>query len=256
MKIKFAAKTDPGRRRDNNEDSFLTLPEQGLFMVADGMGGHNAGEVASRLVVETLSEEALKLPELQERQSWWRRLFSKSRSTFNPVEWLHDTLAAANRKIWQAAQDSPERKGMGTTVALILKRDQALLTAHVGDSRVYRLRKGQLNQLTQDHSLAQELVRQGVMSEEEALYSAPSNVLTRALGVRDQVAEDIIYHSVEQDDYFIICSDGLYNMVDDEEILKIMKGDGSMTDKATRLVNQANKAGGTDNITVVITQFS
>ena len=256
MKIKFSAKTDPGRKRDNNEDSYLTLPELGLFLVADGMGGHNAGEVASRIVVETLTEESAKLPALQARQPWWRRFFVKSPPPFNPVEWLHSTLAIANQKIWQAAQDKSERKGMGTTVALILKRDQALLTAHVGDSRVYRLRKGHLHQLTQDHSLAQELVRQGVMTEEEALYSAPSNVLTRALGVRDQVAEDIIYHSVEPDDYFIICSDGLYNMVEDEEILKIMRGDGSLSDKAAQLITQANEAGGTDNITVVLTQFA
>ena len=236
MKIQYAALTDPGRIRDNNEDNFLTLPEQGLFLVADGMGGHNAGEVASRLAVETVTEEAARLPALNAKVSWWRRLFFKEKNTFNPVEWLHHTILKANSRIWDAAQAAEEKKGMGTTLALILRREQALLTAHVGDSRVYRFRKKKLSQLTQDHSLAQELVRQGVMTEEEALYSAPSNVLTRALGVRENVAEDIIYHSVESGDLFLLCSDGLYNMVDDDEMQNILRQNLPIKDTTTTLL--------------------
>jgi protein phosphatase len=120
---------------------------------------------------------------------------------------------------------------------------------------VYRIRNGKISQLTQDHSLAQELVRQGVMTEEEALYSAPSNVLTRALGVREKVAEDIIYHSVEPGDLFLLCSDGLYNMVDEDDMVHVIKGDGGLEDKAEKLIQQANAAGGVDNITVVLAQF-
>lgn len=256
MKIQYAAKTDPGKKRDNNEDNLLTLPEQGLFLVADGMGGHNAGEVASAIAIETVTKEAARLPALNARLPWWKRLFSGKKPPFNPVEWLHQTITKANARIWEASQEDAGRKGMGTTLALVLKREQALLTAHVGDSRVYRFRNRKLSQLTQDHSLAQELVRQGVMTEEEALYSAPSNVLTRALGVRDKVSEDIIYHSVESGDLFLLCSDGLYNMVDDDVIVKIINKNSSLQDMTAELVTEANNAGGTDNITVVLALFS
>lgn len=256
MKILYAAKSDPGKKRDNNEDNLLVLPDQGLFLVADGMGGHNAGEVASAMVVETVTREAAKLPAVHSKQSWWRRLFFRSKPNFNPVEWLHNTIALANERIWGAAQSQSGKKGMGTTVAMILKREQALLTAHVGDSRVYRIRNNQILQLTQDHSLAQELVRQGVMTEEEALYSAPNNVLTRALGVRDKVAEDIIYHSVESGDIFLLCSDGLYNMIDEEDMVRIIKENSALDIKASKLIAEANTAGGGDNITVVLAQFT
>ena len=256
MKIDYAATTHPGQKRTNNEDSYLILADQGLFLVCDGMGGHNAGEVASAIAVSTVTEQAERLPSLNHHVSWWRRLFSSRSDDFNPVEWLHDTVTKANDRIYKAAQENPNRKGMGTTLALVLKRDQALLTAHVGDSRVYRLRHRKLTQLTQDHSLAQELVRQGVMTEEEALYSAPSNVLTRALGVRESVQEDIIYHSVEAGDLFLICSDGLYNMVDDDDIVQIIKKDGTpLNEMSDSLVHMANQAGGTDNITVVLARF-
>ena len=256
MKIQYAAKTDPGRKRENNEDSFLTLPEQGLLLVADGMGGHNAGEVASAIAVETVSQEAEYLPALGAKLPWWKRLFRRKPPPFNPVEWLHQTVTKANARIFQAAQATPDRKGMGTTLALVLKRDQALLTAHVGDSRVYRFRDNKLTQLTQDHSLAQELVRQGVMTEEEALYSAPSHVLTRALGVKEAVSEDIIYHSIEAGDIFLLCSDGLYTMVEDDDIAGVIRQDRlSLEEKSDRLVETANENGGEDNVTVVLAAF-
>ncbi len=220
------------------------------------MGGHKAGEVASAMAVETISAEAARLPALHARLPWWKRLFSKRIPAFNPVEWLHHTLAKANPRSYQEAQASPEKKGMGTTVAVIFRREQALLTAHVGDSRVYRFRGRKLAQLTQDHSLAEELVRRGVLTPEEALYAAPSNVLTRALGVREQVAEDIIYHSVEPGDVFLLCSDGLYNMVDEADMAGIVgKEEISLQDRSAKLVNLANDGGGQDNITAVLVQF-
>jgi protein phosphatase len=256
MKIHYAASTDPGRKRDNNEDSYLALPELGLFLVCDGMGGHNAGEVASAMAVETVKTESAGLPALNQKPSWFRRLFFRARRDLNPVEWLHNTVTKANALIHDSAQSSAARKGMGTTLAMILKREQALLTAHVGDSRIYRIRGSEMIQLTQDHSLAQELVRQGVMTEEEALYSAPSNVLTRALGVKAKVTEDIIYHSVESGDIFLLCSDGLYNMVDEDDMVRIVvRGDLDLQEKTHQLVEAANQAGGTDNITVVLVRF-
>jgi len=256
MKIQHAALSDPGKKRENNEDNYLALPDKGLFMVADGMGGHNAGELASATAVKTVAQQAERLPALEIRRSWWRRFFKRSKTNFNPVEWLHQSLAEANAQIYQAAQGADDKKGMGTTVAVILTREQALLTAHVGDSRVYRFRDRRLSPLTQDHSLAQELVRQGVMTEAEALYSAPSNVLTRALGVRNTVAEDIIYHSVEPGDVFLLCSDGLYNMIDDDDIIRIISQDrSSLEDKTRQLVEASNQAGGEDNITVILVLF-
>ncbi|MFH1136377.1 MAG: Stp1/IreP family PP2C-type Ser/Thr phosphatase [Pseudomonadota bacterium] len=256
MKFHYAALTDPGMKRDNNEDNCLVIPEQGLFVVSDGMGGHNAGEVASQLALDAVKEEAEKFPVPSSSRPWWKRIFFKPKNTFNPVEWIHQAVRNANSVILREARADPGKKGMGATLALVLKRDEALLTAHVGDSRVYRFRRGRLEQLTQDHSLAQELVRQGIMTEEEAMYSAPSNVLTRALGVRETVQEDIIYHSVEKGDSFLLCSDGLYNMLDDDDLVKVL-GDArlSIQDKARRLVDQANENGGDDNITVVLAYF-
>lgn len=256
MGIQYAALTDPGKVRDNNEDSYLALPEHGLLVVADGMGGHNAGEVASAMAVEILTEKAAGMPPLEVKVSWWRRLFSRKKPPFNPVNWLHNTIVQANKLIYEAAQNSAGKKGMGTTLTLVLKRDNILLTANVGDSRVYRFRNKKLSQLTQDHSLAEELVRRGVLTPEEALYSAPSNVLTRALGVRDQVAEDIVYHAVEPEDLFLLCSDGLYNMVEDEDLARMAAmSELSLQERAANMLDAANEAGGKDNITLILASF-
>ncbi|MBW1710846.1 MAG: Stp1/IreP family PP2C-type Ser/Thr phosphatase [Deltaproteobacteria bacterium] len=256
MQIDYAGQSDPGLVRDNNEDSFLTLPEVGFFAVADGMGGHNSGEVASAMAVETLSEDASDLPRLKAKVPWWRRIFRR-RQAFNPVSFLHDTITRANNKIFEAAQSCPEKKGMGTTVAIVLTAGEAVVTAHVGDSRIYRLRESKLTQLTQDHSLATELVRQGVLSPEEALYSAPKNILTRALGVREEVTEEIIYHSLESGDMLLIGSDGLTNMVEDEDIARIIvRKNSSVSQKVEDLVAAALEAGGEDNVTVVLIKFS
>lgn len=256
MKIRYAALTDTGKVRDNNEDNYLALPEHGLFVVADGMGGHNAGEVASKMAVETIAEEAQHLPALNTKIPFLKRLLGH-KENFNPVQWLHDSIIRANERIYKTAQASKGKKGMGTTLVLVLKREQALLTAHVGDSRAYRYRKKQLAQLTKDHSLAEEMVRQGLLTEEEALYSAPSNVLTRALGVRQDVSEEIIYHSVEPGDLFLLCSDGLYNMVEEEEMLRIFsKTKLSLEEKIAHLVGEANQQGGKDNITAILASFS
>ncbi|MBW2091210.1 MAG: Stp1/IreP family PP2C-type Ser/Thr phosphatase [Deltaproteobacteria bacterium] len=256
MKIDYAGQSDVGLVRENNEDAFLTLPERGLFAVADGMGGHKSGEVASAMAVAALSEGASDLPLLNAKIPWWRRLFRR-RQDFDPIRFLHDTLARANAEIYEAAQASPENKGMGTTVAVVLKAGEAIVTAHVGDSRIYRLRESKFTQLTQDHSLATELVRQGVLTPEEALYSAPKNILTRALGVREDVTEEIIYHSLEPGDLFLIGSDGLTSMVEEEDIARIIaRKNSSIEKKVEDLITAANEAGGEDNVTVVLVKFS
>jgi len=256
MKIDYAVRSDPGMVRTNNEDSYLTLPEHVFFAVADGMGGHNSGELASAITIETLAEEINKLSSLRKKPPWWRRLFRR-RPDFDPVCFLREAISAANRQIYQAATSNPAAKGMGTTVASVLQNGNALLTAHVGDSRVYRFRGGELTQLTHDHSLAAELVRQGVITQEEALYTTPRNVLTRALGVLPKVDAEVIYHSLEPDETILICSDGLTTMVEDRDIARVLAEDNTLLDeKAETLINEANQAGGEDNITVVLVSFS
>jgi len=255
MGLEYAAKSDPGLVRENNEDSYLALPEVALFAVADGMGGHNAGEVASALAVEALGRQAERLPELMAKPSWWRRLIRR-RSEFNPILFLQEVVSKANTAIYEAAKASPQSKGMGTTIAAAFRAGDTLLTANVGDSRVYRLRKHEFTQLTQDHSLAAELVRQGVLSPEEALYSTPSNILTKALGVREEVAGDVVYHSLEPGDLILIGSDGLTGMLEDEEIAEIIsRKNSSLQKKVDDLVEAAKEAGGEDNVTVVLIKF-
>jgi len=255
MGLEYAVKSDPGLVRESNEDSYLALPEAALFAVADGMGGHNAGEVASALAIEALSEQAERLPESMARLSWWRRLFRR-RPAFNPILFLQEVVAQANASIYQEAKASPQNKGMGTTIAIAFRSGDTLLTANVGDSRVYRLRKFEFLQLTQDHSLAAELVRQGVLTPEEALYSTPSNILTKALGVREEVTADIAYHSLEPDDLILIGSDGLTGMLEDEEIFEILsRENSSLQKKVDDMVEAAKEAGGEDNITVALVKF-
>lgn len=255
MGIEYAAQSDPGLVRENNEDSYLALPEAALFAVADGMGGHNAGEIASNLAVETLTKQAERLSELMVKPHWWRRLFKRT-PDFNPILFLEKVVTEANTAIYEAARSSPQYKGMGTTIAAAYRYGDTLLTVNVGDSRVYRFRNRELTQLTQDHSLAAELVRQGVLTPEEALYSTPSNILTKALGVREEVTGDIVYHSLEAGDLILIGSDGLSGMLEDEDITQIMnQTDSSLKKKVDDLVEAAKEAGGEDNVTVVLVKF-
>ncbi len=255
MGIEYALLSDPGLVRENNEDSCIALPEAALFAVADGMGGHNAGEVASALAVETLTKQAGRLSELMAKPPWWRRLFKRP-PDFSPILFLQDMVTAANTAIFEAARTSPQHKGMGTTIAAVFRYEDTLLTVNVGDSRVYRFRNKELTQLTQDHSLSAELVRQGVLTIEEALYSTPSNILTKALGVREEVTGDVVYHSLETGDVILIGSDGLTGMLEDEDIERIMnQPDSSLQKKVDDLVEAAKEAGGEDNVTVVLVKF-
>ena len=256
MKIDYAARTDPGMVRKNNEDSFLAVPEAGLFVVADGMGGHASGEIASSMAIKTIEEAAREIPRLGVKRPLLKRIFGRKKS-FNTIEFLKNTVKSANAQIFRAAQTASENHGMGTTLAIAVKTEEALLTAHVGDSRIYRLRDSKLSQLTNDHSLAAEMVRQGVLTPEEALYSTPKNILTKAVGVKEDVAEEISYHSIERGDMILLGSDGLTNMVEDEDIARILSRKNKSTEeKVNDLVDSANKAGGDDNITAILVAFN
>ncbi|HVE68902.1 MAG TPA: Stp1/IreP family PP2C-type Ser/Thr phosphatase [Solirubrobacteraceae bacterium] len=224
------AKSDTGRQRRSNEDrEFERAP---LFAVADGMGGARAGEVASKIVVETLAEG---LPE-----------------TGSDEERLAAAVREANARIHDLARAEPDRAGMGTTVTAAYVGDDGVAVAHVGDSRAYRLRDGELERLTHDHSLVAELVRRGKLTEEEAEEHPQKSVITRALGPEAAVDVDRCTFPARDGDLFLLCSDGLTGMVPEDRIAEILAGADSLRAAAQALIREANERGGRDNITVVL----
>src|SRR5919202_1220560 len=222
-----AGVTDAGRRRRRNEDSFVVEPP--LFVVADGMGGAQAGEVASRLAAAAFREyhEADEL---------------------SAEERLTATIQEANRRIYERATADTEVSGMGTTVTAALVEPDAIAIGHVGDSREYRIRDGRLEQLTEDHSLVADLIRSGRLTPEEAETHPQRSVITRALGTDPEVDVDTFTVDAEAGDVFLICSDGLTTMVEDEDILKTLEGSSNLQTAAKALVKAANRGGGDDNI--------
>ena len=226
-----AGKTDPGRVRRRNEDAFVVEPP--LFAVADGMGGAQAGEVASRLAAAAFREyrEADQL-EAEER--------------------VRAIIQEANRRIYERARSDAEVSGMGTTITAALLADGRVVIGHVGDSRAYRIRNGELEQLTEDHSLVADLMRSGRLTPEEAEAHPQRSVITRALGTDPQVDVDTLAVEAEPGDLFLLCSDGLSTMVSDQDVLRTVEKAGSLDEAARDLVRAANKGGGEDNVTVVL----
>lgn len=235
MRLRSAASTDVGRRRRANEDCFAIVSELGLYLVADGMGGHSAGQVASRLAVESA------VAALGDLES----------ATATPTERLRIAVAAANRAIFTTAQEKSELTGMGTTLVALLAGGQRIALAHVGDSRAYLVRGGRIRQLTDDHSLVAELVRRHEISAQDALMHPQRHVLTRALGVRRRVEVDLIEMALAGGDVLVLCSDGLTGPVRDEEIANEVGRSHDLEEVCGRLVDLANSRGGDDNITVV-----
>lgn len=234
-----AAVSDRGRVRDSNEDSALELPDRGLFAVADGMGGHAAGEVASRLAVETLEERL------------------SADDSLPSAEQLTGAVRGANRSILRDADENPERSGMGTTLtALALEADGRWRIGHVGDSRAYLYRDGELRQLTTDHSWVGRRVASGELTREEARRHPMSSVLERALGTSRDVEVDLEEGRAEAGDLFLLCSDGLSDMLPHDELESLLAPDGDPAEAADHLVSAANRAGGRDNVTVVLVRFS
>jgi len=237
MKIRAAGRTDRGRVRPHNEDSLLVAPERSVAAVADGMGGHAAGEVASRLAIEALSETLAEPPHAAD----------------DVPRLLRQAVDAANRRIAETIRAHPEYHGMGTTFVAAVWVDERLFIAHVGDSRAYLLRGGAIRQLTSDHSFVNELVRLGMLSREEAARDPRRNVVTRALGSGPVVVPDVIEERFQPGDTLLLCSDGLSNMVGDERILRTVHEAGGDLDRACEaLISAANAAGGEDNVTVVL----
>jgi len=226
-----SAHTDTGRRRRRNEDAFLCEPP--LFAVADGMGGAQAGEVASRLAAESLREQEL--------------------GDLSALEQAVELIREANRRVYAYSSENASARGMGTTMTVALVEGSIVTIGHVGDSRAYLLRDDQLTQLTQDHSLVAELVRSGRLSPKEAESHPRRSVITRALGTDSDVEVDVFSLRGQDGDLFLLCSDGLTSMVSDEEIASLLVvARGDLDDAGKKLLAAANLAGGEDNITVVL----
>jgi protein phosphatase len=238
--IKVASCSDKGLVRQTNEDAIETLPEVGVVLLADGMGGYNAGNVASRLAVDTVASNLLDAM----KSSQWPP---------SPGE----AVAVANGAILEAVGQKPELEGMATTLVLGLFYDTRFHYGHVGDSRIYRYRDNALERLTRDHSMIQELVDQGLFESVEAAREAgvKNNILTRGVGIDRQVEVDIGSHAARDDDIYLFCSDGLSNMVQDPEIEQILRElDGDLAGASERLIGLALENGGLDNVSVVLAQ--
>ena len=249
-KIKFAEITDTGKVREHNEDAIGSNPEIGLMVLADGMGGYNAGEVASGIAVQTITELAAEGAAREERNA-----LDSTTGLMRQSIVLRDAVARANKIIFQTAQSQTQCEGMGTTLVAALFYDNRVSIAHVGDSRAYRLRDDTFEQLTLDHSLLQELVDRGFYSEEEAQRSTNRNYVTRALGVEPTVEVEVNEYDARKNDIFLLCSDGLPDMVEDEDIhLTISTFNASLDVVGQQLVQLTNDHGGKDNVSVMLAQ--
>ena len=249
-KIEYAELTDTGRVREHNEDAIGSVADVGLMVLADGMGGYNAGEVASGIAVQIVTDLASEAAAREELDD-----IDPHSGLMRQSIILRDAIYRSNKIIYQTAQSQTHCEGMGTTIVACMFYDNKVSIAHVGDSRAYRLRSGQLDQVTLDHSLLQELVDRGFYSQEEAQRSANRNYVTRALGVEPTVEVEVHEHDVLPDDIYLLCSDGLPDMVEDDDIhLTISTFNASLDVVGQQLIDLANDHGGRDNVSVMLAQ--
>ncbi|MBN2466674.1 MAG: Stp1/IreP family PP2C-type Ser/Thr phosphatase [Deltaproteobacteria bacterium] len=252
MRVACSAKTDIGLIRPINEDSFFADEKLGLFMVLDGIGGHNAGEIASKLGVDSLREAINNGVTMAREQLSDADCLELSKE----ANILKDGIRAANRVIYDAAHSREDYRGMGTTVASLLIGTKSLAIAHVGDSRIYLIRGGTIERLTEDHSLVMEQLKRGLISDQEAQSSDMKNIITRALGADMEVQPALDEIVILNNDIFVLCTDGLTDLVSDEEILTLVSDNRDTLDSACEaLINKAIERGGKDNITTIVIQF-
>lgn len=246
--LEIVSHTDPGMVRTNNEDSIASIPDKGLVVLADGMGGYNAGEVASGMATTVLTTELRQLledhaPNAVDPQSGQKVA----------LKMLQQQIAKANTTIYQAAQSQPQYAGMGTTLVVALFYDNKVMVAHIGDSRLYRMRGNEFSQVSKDHSLLQEQVDAGMLTKEQAKLSSNKNLVTRALGIDPVVDAEIHEYDTRPGDIYLLCSDGLTDMVGDEDIGMTLQALGANLNLAAQqLVQMANDSGGRDNISVIL----
>ena len=227
--------TDIGRIRTRNEDALKTFPEQGVAILSDGMGGHRAGDVASQMAVDIIAERLI-----------------EADNSITPDQMVA-SLEAANQSIRQKAFNEPNCQGMGATVVVVSFGEEQLLIAHAGDSRLYRFAGGRLQQLTEDHTLAQQYVREGLMNQNEADRWVGRNMLVKGLGIDSHVDPDINHEDLQPDCMYLLCSDGLTDAVSDDLIAATLrKHGGSMQEAVDRLIELANDNGGPDNISIIL----
>jgi protein phosphatase len=241
MRWESVSMTDRGLQRPNNEDAYLERPQTGMFAVADGMGGHAAGEIASRIAVEALAQAVANRSPVEENHSPLVRSFS-----------------VANREIRRRGRVEPETRGMGTTLSVLAGSAAGGrgVIVHIGDSRVYRYRDARLEQLTRDHTWVQERIDAGVLTPDQARTHPYSSILTRVLGTEDQVTPDVIPLELKPRDLFLLCSDGLSGMVPDAVIEAILARGEALPETAQRLVDAAKAGGGIDNVTLVLARVT
>ncbi|MBC7376755.1 MAG: Stp1/IreP family PP2C-type Ser/Thr phosphatase [Burkholderiaceae bacterium] len=244
MIYEFCTHTDPGLARENNEDSVTFDALARLGILADGMGGYNAGEIASGMATTFIKSE----------MGRWLSQAGRHANAKEVRRAMEICVENANRSIFNAANSNPQYTGMGTTLVIGVFQDARAMLGHIGDSRCYRLRDGEFTQVTKDHSLLQEQIDAGLITPEQAATSMNKNLVTRALGVEDTVLLEVNEHRVETGDIYLMCSDGLSDMVDDEGIAEIMRGPVTLQQMAGQLIDAANAKGGRDNISVLLAQ--
>ncbi|HEU5050230.1 MAG TPA: Stp1/IreP family PP2C-type Ser/Thr phosphatase [Gemmatimonadales bacterium] len=240
MHFTCAARTDVGIVRSGNEDNYLMLADRGIFIVADGMGGHAAGEVASEMAVRIISRELGSL---------------RGQSDEEVGERLRQAIRSANEAIFGRTLAEHDKRGMGTTVTVLTLLPHRYLIGQVGDSRAYLLRDGSLLQLTKDHSYVQEQVDAGLLTPEQARVHPYSNVITRCVGAGMEVTPDIYFGHLQSGDLVLLASDGLTGMLEDEQLLKILQSEGGPQKWVDRMISEANRRGGLDNITAIVVRI-
>ena len=248
--------SDVGRVREKNEDSAVAIPEHSLFVVADGMGGHNRGDVASEICVESIRECYLDTRLMAE----WKKMHRQHllevktgtvRRTFHEYR-VFKAVEDANRQIYTTANQHAHLKDMGTTVVATAFTPSRVYVATVGDSRVYRIRESDITQLTEDHSLANEYIKMKILRKEDLPRFPFKNIIVRALGLSEYVKVDTLYRSTKPGDIYLLCSDGLTDLIPDERILELVESSDSLESACKNLVDAANAAGGVDNTTVLL----
>jgi protein phosphatase len=247
--IEAYGRTDVGRRRKINEDSFLVSPETSLYAVCDGMGGHNAGEVASRMAIETISS-FVERSAVEKEITWPWGLDANVSFDANR---LKTAIRLANARVYQAADNREDLTGMGTTVVAVLASPDLVTIGSAGDSRCYLVRDGKLSQLTRDDSWVSAALGEGILNSDDVEHHPLRNVITKAVGARDTIDLDVVEHGLKPGDLLMLCSDGLHGMIGDPEIQRILAPvPESLEEASARLVDAANEAGGRDNVSVVL----
>lgn len=244
MPLRIVGKTDKGRRRSRNEDAYLIMEAIGLCSVADGMGGHYGGNIASSIAVQIISEN-------------FSHHYHPDNNGDLTLTFLKDTISKGNAEIYERNRQDMFPSGMGTTVVALLAKEPYIFLGFVGDSRIYLYRDKKLIQVSDDHSLVAELIRNGIITKDEAMYHQNKNIITRALGMNEEVQVDGKILELQEGDLFLLCSDGLSDLISDKDVeLLIEENIGNLEVCAERLVENANNAGGFDNITVVLAMYS